>query len=137
MHLVRTRYRFNVMLGVLLYVSIELFPRVFGEQAEHVAFHVQGARDFREYFCVRTSYVNNAHDVSPRYEDYYQRFQRIFRPSQPVPTYYIPGNHDVGLVFGARALCYASTHLTHLDSRAGRSAYLLTPPSGMRPTSGL
>ena len=126
------------MLDVLLYVSIELFSRVFGEQAEYVAFHVQGGRDFRcEHSYVLTSYVNNAHDVSHRYEDYYQRFQHIFRPSQPVPTYYIPGNHDVGSVFGAGALCYASTYLTHLDSRADHSAYLLTPPSGMCPTSGL
>lgn len=37
--------------------------------------------------------------MSHRYEGYQQRFQRIFRPNQPSPTYYIPGNHDVGFVF--------------------------------------
>jgi len=31
------------------------------------------------------------------YERYFQRFRRVFRTDKPVPTHYIPGNHDVGL----------------------------------------
>ncbi|KAH9924870.1 Metallo-dependent phosphatase-like protein [Fomitopsis serialis] len=31
------------------------------------------------------------------YERYFQRFRQVFRTDEPVPTQYIPGNHDVGL----------------------------------------
>ncbi|KZT04704.1 Metallo-dependent phosphatase [Laetiporus sulphureus 93-53] len=38
------------------------------------------------------------------YEDYYQHFRRIFRPASedPLLTFYIPGNHDIGLGRSAR-----------------------------------
>lgn len=39
-----------------------------------------------------------------RYEEYYQRFRKIFRASlaDPLPMYFLPGNHDIGYAGRAR-----------------------------------
>lgn len=35
--------------------------------------------------------------TTSRYQEYVQRFRSIFSTSPPLPIYYVPGNHDVGL----------------------------------------
>ncbi len=31
-----------------------------------------------------------------RYEEYYSRFKNLFRTKEPIPQWFIPGNHDTG-----------------------------------------
>ncbi|KNZ72874.1 Cell division control protein 1 [Termitomyces sp. J132] len=54
------------------------------------------------------------------YEDYYQRFNHIFRLPSGLPTYFIPGNHDIGLrassLFSPHARSRYQSHFGYLNS---------------------
>ncbi|KAG6886184.1 hypothetical protein C0993_000702 [Termitomyces sp. T159_Od127] len=70
------------------------------------------------------------------YEGYYQRFKDIFRLPLGIPTYFIPGNHDIGLrtspLFSPQAHSRYQSHFGPLNSRilvANHTLLLLDAPS--------
>ncbi|KAG6880190.1 hypothetical protein C0992_003854 [Termitomyces sp. T32_za158] len=70
------------------------------------------------------------------YEGYYQRFKDTFRLPLGIPTYFIPGNHDVGLrtspLFSPHAHSRYQSHFGPLNSRilvANHTVLLLDAPS--------
>ncbi|KZT67161.1 Metallo-dependent phosphatase [Daedalea quercina L-15889] len=71
------------------------------------------------------------------YEEYFQRFRRIFRTSQQVPMYYISGNHDVGLGtsprFSEHALGRYTSHFGLLNQifEFGNHTFVLIDAPGL------
>jgi len=70
------------------------------------------------------------------YERYYQRFKSIFVVPADIPTYFIPGNHDIGLraskFFSPRAHARYISHFGPLNSQvtiANHTFVLLDAPS--------
>lgn len=74
-----------------------------------------------------------------QYEEYYQRFRRIFRtdPAHSLPTYYIPGNHDVGLGQSSRssdrAVARYTSHFGPLNQvvEVGQHTFILVDAPGL------
>ncbi|KAG6842150.1 hypothetical protein C0991_001643 [Blastosporella zonata] len=63
------------------------------------------------------------------YEGYYQRFNSIFRLPLKIPTYFIPGNHDVGLVLLRSRLIKS---LTEKMERRLRASPIFSPHARTR-----